>query len=95
MLGTSQYRAARKKPAPSHQPRTAASRADGAARMMRIPGTSPHQPRNSRLSWGKARIGSAPAPSAAYRRGWAKARQTAMTPIVGPSGRARTARPHP
>ena len=95
MLGISQYREARMKPAPSHQPRTAASRADGAARMMRIAGTSPHQPRNSRFSCGKARAGSAPAASAAYRKGLAKARHTAMTTIVSPCRDAGSARPHP
>ena len=67
----------------------------GAARTMRMAGTSPHQPRNSRLSCGNASVGSAPAASAAYRGGLAKARHTAMPSIVGPPGCAGSARPHP
>ena len=76
MFGASQYSAASRKPAPSHQPRTAASQAVAAARISSKPGTSPHQPRNSRFSAGKARMGSAPAASAAYRDGWERARHS-------------------
>ena len=101
MLGISQYIAASRKPAPSHQPRTAASRAPGAARMISIPGTSPHQPRNSRFSPGKARMGSPPAASAAHRAGRVSARHTAalrraaMTSIVSPNRGRAPAGPDP
>jgi len=52
-------------PAPNHQARTAASRADGAARISSSPGTSTTHASQPRLGAGKASTGSTPAASAA------------------------------
>ena len=62
--GASQYIAATKYPQPSHQPRIAASRADGARWISSSPGTSPNHASGHRLRPGKASRGSAPATSA-------------------------------
>ena len=64
-LGASQYSEASRNPVPNHQPRTAASRADGEARSSSMPGTRPNQATNSRFGAGKASAGSAPATSVA------------------------------
>src|SRR4249919_2921940 len=87
-------------PAPNHQPRTAASRADGDARMMSRPGTSPNHARNARLGAGKASTGRAPAASAAYLIGFVRARHTAIASIVAlpaptPGRRAPATSPRP
>src|SRR4249919_1071876 len=80
-------------PAPNHQPRTAASRADGDARMMSRPGTSPNHARNARLGAGKASTGRAPAASAAYLIGFVRARHTAIASIVALSAPTPAAAP--
>ena len=59
--GASQYMAATMYPLPSHQPRTAASRADGARRMISRPGTSANHATTDRSGAGKASVGTAPA----------------------------------
>src|SRR5258708_25787873 len=60
-FGVSQYSAMKRYPAPNHQPRTAASRQVGAARISSSPGTRPNQARNSRFSEPKASTGKPPA----------------------------------
>ena len=79
--GASQYMAATMYPLPSHQPRTAASRADGARRTISRPGTSANHATMDRSGAGKASVGTAPASSAAHRAGRRQAR--------GTTGRAR------
>src|SRR5437773_4081799 len=83
-------------PAPNHQPRTPASRADGDARMRSRPGTSANQARNSRLGAGKASTGRAPATRAAYLAGLVRARHNAMAPFLRcPEGGCALAVPSP
>jgi hypothetical protein len=75
--GASQYIAATMYPQPSHQPRTAASRADGDRRMISRPGTSPNQATTNRSGAGKASSATAaPVASAAHRAGCRRERGT-------------------
>src|SRR5689334_21459855 len=83
-------------PAPNHQPRAPASRADGDARMRSRPGTSANQARNSRLGAGKASTGRAPATRAAYLAGLVRAGHNAMAPFSRcPEGTCAAAVPSP
>src|SRR6202044_3304521 len=92
-LGASQSSEASRNPVPNHQPRTAASLADGAERNSSMPGTSPNHATNSRFGAGKASAGSAPATSAAYRAGLVNTRQNATFSIVRPAPRSRIRSP--
>ncbi len=82
----------RMNPAPNHQPRTAASRAPGAARISSRPGTSATQASAATPGAGKASTGSAPAASAAsrgrYRANVRPGRAASAAGAVGPGGPA-------
>ena len=96
MFGASQYSAASRKPAPNHQPRTAASQAGGRGPDEQQTGHQPAPAEKFQVQRGEGEDGQRPAASAAYRDGWERARHSrrrlvAMTSIVALPGPGRAA----